>query len=628
MADRGAVQQAVIGEILPDIGIRSRAMAGGAGPRQQSRRSSALGGSVVGLAKNVQRVPQSVVKRVVAGGCRTPKELRRQMEYITRDEANVASWSNQIGIERAFDERGIDGVIGDWQSSWAGAPKRGHTDHIILSFPKNTDAATAEAIAREWGQEVFGSGLYEDRFRYVAAMHHNTQHVHAHFIVDKVGMDEGKFLSINRFSEINYDMMRTLHADIARNHGLALNATPRLSRGLVENPPRAFDVQTARHEGREPHVEPVSPEVRAQREAEVRGYAEGYRDLATLASMGQGSDAEGFMAQIALRAADAAAQIVEGRFNMSGFADVTDVPAASVDMAGRLMAARDALIADAKSTWTAIQEMEPGAEKVQFERQFAAHTRGFASLVQGDEFIRQHVRTTTAESDSYAVSSIAALNDRAGAPDGRFTAQADKALEDFREGLERRFLPFADRFDAVGTSVEEMAARFASRDRTEAQLAAWRPDDPDARTPWLAFERELQVEAERLASTLPVGRALQEDLAREALLGSRQGDRLADIAALDKLVTEVRADLSDGDMNRIASGQLDPLIDRIRDPGIRSAVGSELRNLAAVEEGRDPASRDSEMAERYRNLTEAHERSADRAREVRGLERPDRDLEL
>ena len=313
---------------------------------------------------------------------------------------------------------------------------------------------------------------------------------------------------------------------------------------------------------------------------------------------------------------------------MSGFADVNDIPAASVDTAGRLMAARDALIVDAKETWTAIQEMEPGAEKVQFERQFAEHTRGFASLVQSDEFLKAHVLTASAETDSYAVGSITALNDRAAEPGGRFAAQADTALEAFRDGLEQRFSPFADRFEAAGTSVEEMAARFASRDRTEAQLMAWRPDEPDARASWLVFERALQADAEQLTASLPVGRALQEDLAREALLGSRQGDRLADIAALDKLVTEVRADLSDGDMDRIASGQLDPLIDKIRDPGIRSAVGSELRNLAAVEEGRDPAKRDSEPAERYRNLTEAHERSAERARETHGRDTPDRDLGL
>ena len=144
----------------------------------------------------------------------------------------------------------------------------------------------------------------------------------------------------------------------------------------------------------------------------------------------------------------------------------------------------------------------------------------------------------------------------------------------------------------------------------------------------MQFERTLQADAERLAAALPVGRALQEDLAQEALLGSRQGDRLVDIAALDKLIVEVRADLSDGDMDRIASGQLDPLIDKIRDPGIRSAVGSELRNIAAVEEGRDPAGRDSEPAERYRDLMEAHDRSAERVREPRNFERSDRDLEL
>ena len=121
---------------------------------------------------------------------------------------------------------------------------------------------------------------------------------------------------------------------------------------------------------------------------------------------------------------------------------------------------------------------------------------------------------------------------------------------------------------------------------------------------------------------------MQEDLAREALLGSRPGDRLADIAALDKLVKEVRADLSDGDMDRIAKGQLDPLMDQIRDPGLRSAVGSELRNVAVVAEGQDITGRDSDPADRYRDLVVSHERSAARARETRGRDSVDHGLDL
>ena len=88
MAEYRTVQQAVIGEILPDIGRRSRAMIGAPGPRYSGSHHN---GGMVGLSKNLHYVPQSVVKRVAAGGCHSAKELHRQMEYVTRDEANVAS---------------------------------------------------------------------------------------------------------------------------------------------------------------------------------------------------------------------------------------------------------------------------------------------------------------------------------------------------------------------------------------------------------------------------------------------------------------------------------------------------------------------------------------------------------
>jgi type IV secretion system T-DNA border endonuclease VirD2 len=616
MPKQQSIEQAVIGELLPDVGKRTIAMAG-----DQKPRHAGAGGqgarTLAGLEKNLSYVPQSVVKRVAAGGTHSAKELRRQVEYITRDEANVASWSNQIGIERSFDERGIDGVVAEWSQSWVGAPRRGHTDHIILSFPKGTNAETAEHVARDWGQEVFGSGFYEDRFRYVAAMHHNTEQVHAHFIVDKVGMDEGKFLSIGKFSEINYAMMRELHADIAADHGLALNATPRLSRGLVENSPRESDIQTAREEGRVPHIEPLSYVERTKREAIVRGYSAKYDTLAKVAMMNQGGDVDSYLSRVIAGAQSAAVNALEGSLKMNNFADPSDVPAASIDPAGRIMAARESMIAQAQSAWMTIREMEPGQDRVEMETAFAEQAKATAHLFPENDFLRSHTQKADV-GDNYSVGSVAAISARAGDETNPLHAQADKALGDFREGLERSFSPYANRFEDAGTTVEEMAARFVIADRTEAQLEAWRPDDPSDRSSWVEMEKSLQADAIKLASSLSVGRELQVELAKQGLLEARGGERLADIEALDKLVMEVRADLSDGDMDRIANGSLDPLTDQIRDPGVRSAVGSELRNVASVEEGRDVSGRDSDSADRYRNVIEAHDRAADRQREGRG----------
>src|SRR6056297_1786896 len=117
MAETRTLQQVVLGEILPHVGRRSAAMAGEARVSSGRRRGSTSGGAVAVMSWNALRVPQSVVKRVGTGGCHSPKELRRQMKYILRDEARVAAWSNQIGIDRVFGERGMENVIADWSAS-------------------------------------------------------------------------------------------------------------------------------------------------------------------------------------------------------------------------------------------------------------------------------------------------------------------------------------------------------------------------------------------------------------------------------------------------------------------------------------------------------------------------------
>jgi len=614
MAETRTLQQAVLGEILPHVGRRSAAMAGEARVSSGRRRGTS-GGAVAVMSWNALRVPQSVVKRVGTGGCHSPKELRRQMKYILRDEARVAAWSNQIGIDRVFGERGMENVIADWSASWCGAPKRGHTDHIILSFPKGTEAELAEAISREWAQEVFGGG-YRDRYRYVAALHCNTDHVHAHVLVDKVGMEDGKFLSISRHSEISYDMMRELHAQIAGEHGLVLNASSRLSRGIMENAPRDTDLQAARKEGREPVVAPLDPESRALREAEIRRHAEGYRQLAQLAGMGLEADTppDGWMGRIAEGAELAATNLMKGMPVKEGFAEGVDIPAAGADVIGRLIAARETLQAEADTAWSAIQDMAPGAEKVELEQLFAGQAREMGTLL-GRDFLADHSSSVSPERDPYSVQGIAGLAARAAEEGNPLVAEADAALGHFRAELARVLAPMEARLEEAGSSIEEVAARFTAPHRSEAQLEASRPVDAQERSDWLGLERDLQARARDVFAGLHMDRDLLADLARQDILDAGQGSRLADIATLDKLISDVRQDLRDGDMDQLAAGRIDPLMDRIEDPGLRQAVFSELKAIAAVDAGDDITGRDSEPAATYRTRIEAFERAEERGRD-------------
>lgn len=608
MAERGSVQDAVIGGVLEDIGRGARGIHG-VGPRIAARTGSrrGAGGIASDLAMNALRVPQSVVKRVGQGGCHVPGDLRRQANYILRDEAQVAAWSNQIGVDRPLGEDGVEQVVDEWSSAWAGTPQRGHTDHIILSFPKSTDPAKAEVIAREWGETLFASGNYRDRYRYVAALHANTEHVHAHFIVDKVGVEEGKFLSISRYSEVSYETMRELHAEIAGRHDLALNATSRLSRGIVGHAPRQADVQAARKAGRAPYEARMDPAVRAARQEELRAYAEGYRALAEIAAVAGGED--DWMARLAGAARDAAATMGQGRAIMAGFEEVGP----HVDPAERLAAARDGFEQQAARTWEAVRNMESCAEKAELESGLAARV-GTVARVLGSDILPEH-QPLPAGQDPYVQPTMAALRGLV-AGQGAHVAAADEALGTFQARMETALVPSADMIATAGTGVEEVAARFTFPVRSRAALEASRPEGAEQQGAWAALETSMAAQAREVAADLPLAPALREAVARGELEAAPRTARLADVDGMRGLVAVIDAGLSDEDRRAVTMGRMEPLAGRVSDPGLRHAVRSEITAICAAPPNAAAEDRDSETVAKALERMEAFDRTA-RARDAR-----------
>ena len=476
------VQSVVIGEVLPNIGRRHQGMHGDQvanailyklGSNQQR--------SIRAMSGNVQRVPQSVVKRVKNGGTHSAKELKRQLEYITRDEAVQSTWLNFNGTERDLRKNSVDTTVPLWTSSWAGNPKRGHTDHIILSFPNDTNPEVAEDIAREWGREVFGSGNFGDQWRYVGALHANTEHVHAHFIVDKRGNDHGQFLSISMKSELNYDVMRELHAKIANDHGLALNASSRLSRGIVDLPPSDIKYRIA-HEAQKldgdnesktkAETPPMSAIERERREALVNSFAQQYRGLGEIASLTTGNDSSGFMTKLRGLFDSASDKLEEG---ISLMADA-NVNQPAFDPSSRLIEAHQAMVSDAQEAWNDIQEMNPGADRTLLEQQFAEQSREVQSLSVSEPFLVDHSTSVASDVDPYHNDVMNGLHQlRTGLSEG---GDADRGVnqvfDELRDRLQAAFEVRSDELEAMGTNADEMAERMVLQGRTTGQIEGWR----------------------------------------------------------------------------------------------------------------------------------------------------------
>lgn len=577
-----SVEDLVLGHVLD---ARRRGRGGGASGQLGSTRER----QTRALLRNAggPRGWQSVVKRIAGGSARTPQELKRLLDYVAREDGVQSTWCNLAGDERDFDPERTGRTADIWSSTWTGAPKRGHADHIVVSFPRGVDTERAEVIAREWGQAVFGSGDFGDVWRYVAALHKDTDHVHAHFVVDKHGIEQGRFLSICRHAELNFDVMRELHAEISQAHGLNILASSRLSRGIIENPPRQTDLRAAHAAGKAapPAPPPLSDGERDRRLGALQGFARQYDTLSELAGLAAGAGPEteaapSFLTRLAQALGSSAAALRLG---------VPLVPDVSLhtegDASARLDAARAEMISSASEAWDAIRAMEPSAERVGLERSFAEQARASVKLAPENLLLAEHAQVAERADDPYhnpTLASLARLD--LGRAEGISLDEGLRATvthirQEVGERLTALFSFREDDLRTAGTSVEEMVARFMAPDRSEGQLAGWVPEgSPAAQILWRETERDLARETDAAVKGLDLAPALTEAMARDQLLSADRHLRLSEVPALEAIVDRLQESLKPEDLDRVRSGDLAPLAEQVRDPALRAAVAHELKN--------------------------------------------------
>jgi type IV secretion system T-DNA border endonuclease VirD2 len=622
-----SIEEAVLGYPLEDLARRSRS--GGSGTRVPGAgQGSVQARSFRAFAGNAQRSPQSVVKRIRAGGCHSKEELTRQLNYITREDAAHATWTNFAGMDRDLQPNTLSRAVEDWSSSWRGAPRRGHTDHIILSFPKGTGIEAAEAVAREWGQAIFASGDYGDQWRYVAAVHRDPDHIHAHFVVDKVGCDWGNFLSISMKSELNYDVMRECHAELSRAHGIDMVASNRLSRGIIEYPPRETEYRAAHDKtGRGALVPPppMSDAERAHRRAVVQDFARQYASLGLLASLSGPGNA--FMEKLS-QAFFASAQTLEEGGSLMAEPDTLMPPQThaatldgSFDPVAAMTQAREQLLAEARETWESIQAMEAGPERVRMEAEFSRTSTELMAATQADPFFKDHAMVAETRDDVFAhltPASLQHVRDGLEAEDPR-VGQIDSTLDDLREALVAAFAQDADLMAQLGTTPEELAEYAAQGDHSLAQAALWLGRAESLDEGASARLTKVLEEGHRIIDGVAVPRDLVEQLALDQLLTVDKHHQLADVPAIESLVDRMADTLSDEDLARVLEGDSTPLQDEIRDPAVRAAVAAELKNEADLVVGQ--GARERETVEAYQAM--ARERQSELAAEhaaERGLD--------
>jgi len=118
-----------------------------------------------------------------------------------------------------------------------------------MAFPVGTSGDEVRAITETVCERFFqGEG---SQFDYIAAIHQDRAHPHAHIVLNRRSKD-GEMFFLGKDHHFNYDAFRVAMVEAAQVHGIRLEATRRLDRGVTTYRAEIDEVYNARDEGRPP----------------------------------------------------------------------------------------------------------------------------------------------------------------------------------------------------------------------------------------------------------------------------------------------------------------------------------------------------------------------------------------
>ncbi|MEP3687028.1 MAG: relaxase/mobilization nuclease domain-containing protein [Sulfitobacter dubius] len=232
-------------------------LAHGIGPALFDRDWSRVSGSWQGLARNAQMVraargySPAIFKPISKGGCHTGAQLKAQLTYLTTKSSHILDSRGTHDGKKTLSEAEIDRVVRRFENQWGErhSPKLGHTSHLLMAFPVGTSGEEVRAITETVCERFFqGEG---SQFDYIAAIHQDRAHPHAHIVLNRRSKD-GEMFFLGKDHHFNYDAFRAAMVDTAQVHGIRLEATRRLDRGVTTHRAEIDEVYKARDEGRPP----------------------------------------------------------------------------------------------------------------------------------------------------------------------------------------------------------------------------------------------------------------------------------------------------------------------------------------------------------------------------------------
>ncbi|WP_233589038.1 relaxase/mobilization nuclease domain-containing protein [Falsigemmobacter faecalis] len=283
---------------------------------------SRIGGSTGTLGRHGQKIraargaTPAIFKAIRQGGCHTGAQLRAQLSYLTSKSSLILDSRGTHDGKRVLSPGEIDRLARRFENGWNArhSPKLGHTCHLLMAFPIGTRSAEVQAITEEVCERFFeGEGA---RFDYIAAIHEDRAHPHAHIVVNRRSPD-GEMFRLSRDHHFSYEAFRTAMVEAADRHGLRLEATRRLERGVMTRQGSDGAYRAARAAKAEPAERDRQGADRARALAEIAGHARIYQGLAAEASASNFTDVAEALSRAAVLLTNGGQVVPDGVLYMS-----------------------------------------------------------------------------------------------------------------------------------------------------------------------------------------------------------------------------------------------------------------------------------------------------------------------
>jgi len=491
----------------------------------------------------------AIFKAIRGGGTSNRAQLLNQLEYLTSKSSMIIDNRGTYDGQERLSAKEVEQVTRRFAAQWDERfnPKLGHTSHLLMAYPIGTRGEDVADITREICERFFqGEGSH---FDYIAAVHEDRDHPHAHIVLNRRSKD-GEMFFLKQDHHFNYDAFREAMVEVSDRYGLRLEATRRVERGVVTKAPADAEVRRAAENGvTPPERQRIGPELdRAL--AEIAGHAQLYRGLAAEASRENHQDIAAALDRAATLLGQGGSITADGKVygmadGQQSFDEVVDAFHAKIQQA-------ETLVADA-----------PPDPRVALEHQLNDIYRDISHLSP----LGIQSRSLLEEPSSSGVYSAANIE-----RDAVMRLETPELTEQLERALE-----------GTGIDARDVAARVELGAENAALERQWLSQDLKAiaETEGLNLNRadELEQAIDRLDAVHgELGRVLAEvevlhdSGMREAIEEVDRAERDADLVDLPPTVADVLSRLRD-----------DPTADPFRDPAEREALRGEITALIGEE---------------------------------------------